>query len=128
MYKTPVRTNKNKSLLIDDDPSSRLLITEILEGANVNIIECGCGNEAISLFRLHRVEIVLVLLDIKLSDCSGWELLHLFRLEKPEVPAIAISAIPPTELSFQHKTAGFNAYLSKPFDMDEFLTLVRPYL
>ena len=119
---------KPKLFLVDDDPSSRLLITEILEGANVNIIECGCGKEAISLFREHREEIVLVLLDIKLSDCSGWELLHLFRLEKPDVPAIAISAISPSELSYQHKAAGFNGYLSKPFDMDEFLVRVRPYL
>jgi CheY-like chemotaxis protein len=56
----------NKILIIDDDCSSRILISEILADANVIIIECGCGKDVLSLFKQYCDDIVLVLMDIKL--------------------------------------------------------------
>jgi CheY-like chemotaxis protein len=120
--------SRQKLLIIDDDDATRLLITEIFEETNVTIIECESGKKAISLFKQHCDDIVLVLLDIRLPGCSGWELLKLFRKEKPLVPAIAISATAPSELAHNCKAAGFNAFVSKPFDMNEFVETVNEYL
>ena len=91
--------NNRKLLLIDDDEPARLLIRDILEGANVTIIECGCGNEALDLFKKYAWELDLVLLDIRLPDCNGWELLKQFKLVNPLVPFVAISATSPAELA-----------------------------
>jgi CheY-like chemotaxis protein len=103
-------------------------MSEILEGANVTIIECGCGKEAISLFKQHCADLVLVLLDINLPRCNGWDLAKQFRKIKPGVPIIAVSAIAPYELATKCREAGFDAYISKPFDIDEFLKMVKGYL
>jgi len=57
---------KRKLLLVDDDEATRILIKDVLEGANISIIELDCGLEAFYLFKKYSWEIDLVLLDIKL--------------------------------------------------------------
>jgi CheY-like chemotaxis protein len=120
--------SRQKLLIIDDDEATRLLIAEIFEETNVTIIECGSGKKAISLFKEHCDDIALILLDIRLPGCSGWELLKYFRKEKPLIPAIAISATAPTEIAHSCEAAGFNAFVSKPFDMNKFMETVSEYL
>jgi PleD family two-component response regulator len=61
---------KPKIFVVDDDLANRILMSEILEGANVAIIECGCGREAVLLFQKHYADIVLVILDIQLPKCN----------------------------------------------------------
>jgi CheY-like chemotaxis protein len=117
-----------KLLIIDDDEATRLLITEILEGTKVSIMETGCGMEARNLFKEYSFEIDLVLLDIKLPDYNGWELLKQFRQENPLVPVIALSAILPTELAKKCESTGFDGYFSKPFDIVEFKEFVGMFL
>jgi DNA-binding response OmpR family regulator len=121
------QTNR-KLLLIDDDEPARLLIRDILETANVTILECGCGNEALNLFKKYAWELDLVLLDIRLPDCSGWELLRQFRQINPLVIFVAISATSPTELARRFKIGEIDAYISKPFDIGEFKKLITVFL
>jgi CheY-like chemotaxis protein len=118
----------HKLLLIDDDSSSRLLICDILEGANVTILECSCGNEGLELFKKYSWEIDLVLLDIKLPDYNGWELLRYCKLVNPLVPFVVISATSPTELARRCKLSEIDAYISKPFDIVEFKRMVCMFL
>lgn len=117
-----------KVLIIDDDKATRLLILEFLEGANVTIIECDRGKEALKFYRQYLHEIVLVLLDIKLPDCKGWDLCKQLRLINDRIPIIAMSAIMPSELKYNYETAGFTTYVSKPFDMEEFVRLIKSFI
>jgi CheY-like chemotaxis protein len=105
-----------------------MLIRDILEGANVTILECSCGNEALDLFKKYAWEIDLVLLDIKLPDGNGWELLKHFKEINPLVPFVAISAISPGELERRCRIGEIDAYLSKPFEILEFKRLVFMFL
>jgi len=100
-----------KLLIIDDDEPTRILIRDILEGANVTIMECGCGNEALCLFKKYAWEFDLVLLDIHLPGCMGWELLKQFRQMNPLVPIIAVSAILPEALKENCSMVAFDAYI-----------------
>lgn len=119
---------KRKILLVDDDEATHILIRGILEGANINIIESWCGMEAHSLFRKYSRETDLILLDIKLPDCNGWELIRQFRSENYIKPIIAISAMNPKELKEKARCFGFNSYLSKPFDIKDLKKIVEFYL
>ena len=122
------KPTKHKLLLIDDDEPSRILIRDILEGANVTILECDCGNEALDLYKKYAWEIDLVLLDIRLPDCNGWELLRQFRQINPLVIFVAISAISPAELAGRCKIGEIDACISKPFDIGEFRELIGMFL
>jgi CheY-like chemotaxis protein len=119
---------RHKVFVIDDDCTSRILVSEILTEANVTIIECGCGEDAILLFKKHFTDIVMVLLDIELPRCNGWDLGKQFRDMKPEVVIIAVSAIWPDELALGCKESGFDGLVSKPFDINKFRELVTSYL
>jgi len=119
---------EQKILLIDDDEATRILINEILNGSNIYVIEAGCGNEGFNLFKKHSEEIDLVLLDIKLPDCMGWELIRQFRTENQFIPIIALSAINKNELKEKAEVFGFSSYLSKPFDINELEQIVKFYM
>ena len=123
-----VNQAKQKLLIIDDDEASRLLIVEILSDGCTSIIEAKCGKEALFLFKKYSEELALVFLDIKLPDCSGWELISQFRSENYSVPIIAISATNPNELKERCEVAGFDSYLSKPFDIKDMEQIAEFYL
>jgi len=117
-----------KLLLIDDDEANRILIRDILVGANVIILECGCGNEALGLYKKYAWELDLVLLDIRLPDCNGWELLKQFRQINPLVIFVGVSAILPAELVRRCNKGEIDAYLTKPVDIGEFRDFVGMFL
>lgn len=115
-------------LLVDDDEATRILIKEILNDFNILVIETRCGIEGLNQFKKHSEEIDLVLMDIKLPDCMGWDLIRQFRIENMEVPIIALSAINKNELKEKTEIFGFSSYLSKPFDIEELERIVEFYL
>lgn len=115
-------------LIVDDDPTTQLLIAEILKTVNVIILECGCGKEAISLFEKHGNDIILVLLDRKLPDGNGWDLLDEFRRIKPTIAVIAMTALPAREAEDNCRKSGFNGCISKPFRIKELMEIVVGYL
>ena len=117
-----------KLLIVDDDEANRILIRDILEGANVTILECCCGNQALDLYKKYAWEIDLVLLDIRLPDCNGWELLRQFRQINPLAIFVAISATSQAELERRCKMCEIDAFISKPFDIGEFKKLVFMFL
>jgi two-component system, chemotaxis family, sensor kinase CheA len=121
-------TTKTKLLVVDDDEATRILIIEILEDMQLSFLESSSGKDAISQFREYSSDIILVMLDIHLPDHNGFYLLEQFRNIKPFVPAIAISALAPSALAPQCSQAGFNAYLSKPFDIEELWKTVNTQL
>lgn len=116
-----------KLLIVDDDETSRILITEILIDEPIDIVESRNGKEALYLYEKFSKELVLVFLDIKLPDCCGWELINQLRSKNTLVPIIALSATSPKELEDKTKSSGFTSYLSKPFDIDNLIQIVNFY-
>ena len=119
---------KRKLLIVDDDEATRILVHEILESGILNIIEACNGKEGLHLFKKHSRKLVLVFLDIKLPDCKGWDLIKQLRIENSKIPIVALSATNPLELKENYMKAGFDYYLSKPFDILELERIVEFYL
>jgi CheY-like chemotaxis protein len=92
-----------KVLIIDDDETSRLLLSEMLLETGLITIEAKCGKTALCVFETHASEIGLVLTDIKPPDMSGYELIKQFKHLKNELPIIAISALSPQETEMKCK-------------------------
>jgi two-component system cell cycle response regulator DivK len=119
---------KRKLLIVEDNQAARILIKEILGHLNVTIIETGFAEEAICLFKIYHSDIALVLLDLRLPNWDGCELLKQFRSIDPCVPAIAVSALRPIELAARAKQAGFEGWMEKPMDIEGFIEIVSSYL
>ncbi|MBI2312964.1 MAG: sigma-54-dependent Fis family transcriptional regulator [Betaproteobacteria bacterium] len=65
-----------------------------------------------------------VLLDLKLPDLSGVEVLEALKKSRPDCPVIMISAHGDTRAAVQCVKAGASDYLTKPFDLDELVHLI----
>lgn len=115
-------------LLIEDDEASRLLVKEIIESTGVSVIESARGDKGLMLFKENLKKVRLILMDIRLPDCEGWDLVKHMKSVKPSIPVIAISAMIPSELANRYKGAGFDNYMLKPLKARELLMLINYYL
>lgn len=115
---TPIRI-----LIVDDHPAIREGLTELI-AAQPDMCVAGTasdGDEALTLFDTLQPDVTL--LDMRLPQRSGLEVLRLIRHQSPASRVIAMS-------SFQDKQAlalyaGANAFLLKELFGEELLTTVR---
>lgn len=114
--------------IIDDDRPSRILIREIVRNEDISSIEAANGYEAIAKFDMYKNNIELILLDIHLPGISGFELLKHFRSVAPDIPVIAISAVPSADIQDECLQAGFDQFISKPFNFTEFSSILENFL
>jgi len=115
-------------LLVDDDEQTRMIISDLLDDTIIEVIESANGNEVLDIFIRNRAEIFLVLLDIWLPGCDGWQIIKLIRQIDPVVPVIAISAATPAEIIAHSAAAGFTDYMIKPLDLNRLRKMIMSYL
>jgi CheY-like chemotaxis protein len=121
-------TVKRKLLLAEDDEPCRILVSEILKWANVQIFKALDGISAKKIYSHHVNEIELVIIDICLPGLDGFELLKQIKIINPHVISLALSALAPALLTEKCESAGFNALISKPFDSKQFYQTVVSFL
>lgn len=105
-------TGPQRILLVDDSKLHRYYGQQVLAPLEADILQASCGEEALSLIREQRFD--LVLLDLQLPDMSGLMLRSELRAQACLAPVIAVTAAP--ELCAAEDTAEFAAVLSKPLD------------
>ncbi len=115
-------------LIIDDNFSSRMLVTEVLDDTGVHIVETEYGSEALELFTCHSGDIFLVLLDLCLPDYDGFDLLTKLRELDPKVPVVAFTAMTAGLVETRCRESGFDDIVYKPFDLMQFKEKVLSYL
>jgi len=93
-------------LVIDDDPSIRLLYQEELIEEGYNVISSDGGNGALQLIAEQKPD--LILLDLKLGNRNGLDLLQEIRKESWAIPVILLTAFP----SFKVDSKSLSAYAS----------------
>jgi len=114
-----------KILIVDDHAIVRAGIRQLLQEAtmSVELGEATNGIEAMCMVRSHEWD--LVLLDIKLPDRSGVELLKLIKSEKPKLPVLMLSSYPESQYAVRLIHGGAAGYLSKDADDDEILKAIE---
>ena len=113
-------------LYIEDNLSNITLIEQMLaEKPEIKLITAMRGQLGIELARQHSPD--LILLDLHLPDLPGWEVIA--RLQRDvatrEIPVVVISADVTSHQIKRLMAAGARAYLTKPFDMQEFFRIVE---
>ena len=110
-----------KILLIDDSVFSRDTITDLLEVENYEVLKAGSGLAGLRLARNEYPD--LILCDVVLPDLSGYEVLQALRYspKTSSIPLVFVSAlVTPAEI-LQGLRLGAEAYVTKPFTIDELL-------
>lgn len=115
-------------LVCEDDPSLRLLFRLSIEPHGYRVVEAGDGRSGIALAR--SVEPDLVVVDMRLPDCSGVEVVRALRvapaLEKTPILMATGSMQPGDRLAAED--AGVDAFLYKPFNMARLVAEIEQLL
>ena len=113
-----------KILLVDDALMMRVLLREILEAGGYEVIaEATDGKEAMELYRTHRPDVVTM--DIVMPIQGGIETVRALRIFDPEARVVMVSAMGQEWLITEAMEAGALAYLLKPFNPDQVLSVMR---
>ncbi len=116
----------NRVLVVDDEKLIRWSIRKRLSREGYSCDEAEDGKTGV--FLLQRGEYDLVLLDMKLPDIDGMELLRQFRDKYPDMPVIVITAFSSVSSAVEAMREGARDYIAKPFDMDALAFTVRRVL
>jgi two-component system cell cycle response regulator DivK len=112
-------------LIVEDNELNLKLLKDVLEYHGYTILTIDLGEPVLGLVRQHRPD--LILLDIQLPDLSGTEVAR--RLKEDEqtrtIPVIAVTAFAMASDETKILASGCDAYVSKPFNLVEFLRLVE---
>ena len=101
-------------LVVDDERLVRWSLSQRLSARGWNVTEAGTAAEALAAPAPDAA-----ILDYKLPDGDGIELLRRLRHIDPDLPVIMLTAHQDTELIVEAMKAGASDYLTKPFDVDE---------
>jgi len=110
-------------LLVDDDALLRRSLAFNLEQADYRVSTCANAEDALALIVRDRPD--LVLLDIKLPDMDGMEILKILREKRPEVCVIVMTGYSTMSNAVQAMKLGAADYLSKPFTDDELMEAIE---
>jgi two-component system response regulator PrrA len=113
-------------LVAEDHQSARELISYALEGEGYDLVFAETGTQALEMLTERPPDAAL--LDVSLPGVSGTDLCREIKLSRPSTPVILMSgALERGELKKESSAAGADAFLPKPFSLDELRTLLRAF-
>jgi two-component system response regulator AtoC len=110
-------------LVVDDERTLRFTLKEGLSEEGYRVETAADGAEALE--RLKQEEFDLALLDQKLPDTSGLDLLEEIRSRHPAVQVVMMTAYGQIAQAVQATKAGCFDYLSKPFELDHVKLVIQ---
>lgn len=112
--------------IIDDDPSARRGLSNLIEAAGINVETYGSGRDFLN--QLQSDKPGCIVLDVKMPGLSGLDLQKELMMAKREMPIIFVSGfseIPDAALAMKRGAVDF---LTKPVDRDQLLKAVSESL
>jgi PAS domain S-box-containing protein len=111
-------------LIIDDNADVRTLLGErVLPSYGYRTLTAPDGQEGLWQIRTHKPD--LILLDLRLPDMTGLDLLHILSSEGYDTPVILITAYGSELIAAQSLRLGVHDYIIKPFTLDEIVESVE---
>jgi len=115
-------------LLVDDDETVRTAVGDMLRGATYAVTLAGSGLEGIAKVRERGGPYDLVITDLGMPDVPGWEVVEAVKQVDATTPVVILSGFDRARATRRARELGVDLVISKPFDIQEFLTTVRGLL
>jgi CheY-like chemotaxis protein len=105
-------------LCVDDEPAIRLLFQAELMEEGYEVETAGSGSEALEALKKRRPD--LMLLDIRMEDLTGLEVLQAIRPQHPTLPVIIVTAVRGLRDDFTIEGDDHVVdYITKPVDLND---------
>jgi adenylate cyclase len=115
-------------LVVDDNPSGRQLLVDIMQSMNLEVLEAGNGTDALASARANLPD--LIILDVSMPGMSGFEVVEKLKSESltEKIPILMLTALDNVENRVRGLKLGADDYLSKPFNPRELMERVKTRL
>jgi CheY-like chemotaxis protein len=122
-------TDKHLVLYVEDNPANMRLVEQILKQfPSVELTGAETAKDGIEIAVNRQPD--LILMDINLPDMDGYQALEELKKRAviPHIPVVAISANAMDSDMQRGLDTGFAAYMTKPLNLQEFMSMIRTQL
>ena len=105
-------------ILVAEDDDSNFKLIKAIAGKKCNLMWARTGKEILDLYKQHRGEARLILMDIKMPNIDGLDATRAIREMDKDIPVIAVSAYAYENEKEEAMESGCNEFLTKPIDYD----------
>ena len=114
---------RQRVLVIDDEKDVAYSFQRVLAEEPVGVIGATSGEEGFTLLKKHPID--LILLDVRIGEENGLEILRQIRKEYPRQLVIVMTAHGTAQTAIEAMKHGAFDYVLKPFDVPELLAVLR---
>ncbi len=120
--------NNEHILVVEDEEHLATGIKYNLVAEGYRVTTAGDGPSALRIMQENPESVDLVILDLMLPGMSGYAVCEALRAFDMDMPVLILTARTLTEDRTRGFDVGANQYLTKPFDLDEFLSRIKNLL
>lgn len=113
---------RKKILIVDDEQSSRVPLTELLENSGYSVMSGSSGIEALEILKNNLPDLIIT--DIKMPEMDGITLFKKVKKQFPDIPVIIMTAFGSIEGAIASMKSGVVDYILKPLNFDDVLLKV----
>jgi CheY-like chemotaxis protein len=117
---------KNRILVVDDEEALRVVLSAELEGEGYQVTSAADGQDAINILTTKGFD--LILLDIKMPNVDGFEVLKFIKDRWPKTKVVMLTGFADLKNAIESKKLGAEDFVSKPYDLVDLLTTVERVL
>ncbi len=110
-------------LILDDDVNLRKTLTDILKIKGFQPIPLSTGSEALE--RVQAEDIAVALVDLRLEDMPGLDVLRGIRERSPDTECLLVTGHASQATAIEAINLGAYSYVQKPFDVDQLFITIR---
>jgi len=115
-------------LVVDDEMEILKVMQTVLEQGGYEVLTAGDGVSALERYEKHSGRIDLVITDMLMPHMDGIRLIETIRKHNPAVPIVVASGYGEEEREKELATLGVDAFLKKPFNINQLLVMVNRML
>ena len=116
----------SKLLIVDDEPDVREFAKSFFSKRNINVLTASGGHQALEIIAQESPD--LVLLDVRMEEISGIELLRELRTRNILIKVIMVTGVDDEETVIEANQLGVVGYIHKPLILDELEKIVLAQL
>jgi len=121
--KENVQNDRIKVLLVDDEKGFADILTKRLNKRNMDVTPVYAGIEAVQIIRKQDFDVAV--LDLKMEDMDGIEVLKIFKKAYPEMAVIMLTGHGSEQAAKEGIEFGAFDYLTKPCELEDLLSKIK---
>lgn len=111
--------------IVEDEPLMLRLLEKFFSRRGYEVLVASDGEQAIEVYRQNKLQIDVVLLDIRLPKSTGEEVFRRMKAQNAGVKAVMASGFVDPEKRTEMALAGVKRFVTKPYVLDELLEVLQ---